>query len=377
MPATSCGRLLRTGAARTRTTRRTMPRSCPAGWEALEDALTSRYEERAEELGMRGALLRVLTPQATTTITSGPVDAVYPTKILPVASATKLVTGALVLKLIDEGKMKFEDTVGEVLGGLFAEDPTLSFATIDHLGSFVGGLNTFHPAVFSTEVGTLRAACEKIVQESPRPLEVPGSTFAYAGSQTHLLALMAEERAGMGWSDLFDKYLRTPLGLSEDCVYTTQPSPSRPVVSNNPMVSGGLMASAEDFERVLRMILADGEAEDGSRYLSTDLVGRLFRNPHAGAKVASNPLEEMGLGYRYGFCCWMDAEGAPAEADVISSPGFNGFVPFLDRANGYAAVLALGSGRADGVMDAEVWPFCVHLTNELKPHIERAVRNNA
>ena len=50
----------------------------------------------------------------------------------------------------------------------------------------------------------------------------------------------------------------------------------------------------------------------------------------------------------------MDAEGAPAEADVISSPGFNGFVPFLDRANGYAAVLALGSGRADGVMDAEV-----------------------
>ena len=72
-----------------------MPRSCPAGWEALEDALTSRYEERAEELGMRGALLRVLTPQATTTITSGPVDAVYPTKILPVASATKLVTGWL------------------------------------------------------------------------------------------------------------------------------------------------------------------------------------------------------------------------------------------------------------------------------------------
>ena len=89
------------------------------------------------------------------------------------------------------------------------------------------------------------------------------------------------------------------------------------------------------------MILADGEAEDGSRYLSTDLVGRPFRNPHAGAKVASNPLEEMGLGYRYGFCCWMDAEAAPAEAEVISSPGFNGFVPFLDRANGYAAVLAL------------------------------------
>jgi len=63
----------------------------------------------------------------------------------------------------------------------------------------------------------------------------------------------------------------------------------------------------------------------------------------------------------------LDGEGSPAECDVISSAGFNGFVPFLDRKNGYAAIIVCESANPDA------FPFGVDLAASLKPAIIEAL----
>ncbi len=57
-----------------------------------------------------------------------------------------------------------------------------------------------------------------------------------------------------------------------------------------------------------------------------------------------SPLKEMGYDYRYGFCSWLEAEMSEemsevVTGDVVSSAGFNGFVPWVDRRSEYVATV--------------------------------------
>ncbi len=219
-----------------------------------------------------------------------------------VASAAKIVTGLVLMRLVEEGALRWDDSLASALGWNAAE--ANEAATVDQLGAFVGGINAFNPVVFSTDV-TLREAVGAIARDSG-PFAAPGATFAYSGSQMHALAAIAEARTGKGWNALFDEFLKRPLGLGEDreLIFTTLPNER--AVSLNPMVAGGLIASIADFTSFLSLILSKGVATEekqraegwkpGQRLISEETIERFFTNPYvSGVSFLLSPFSSSPL----------------------------------------------------------------------------------
>jgi len=296
----------------------------------VTDILSKAYGERAAELGLNGIILRVLvkgprgSPDAIDALTfterpefsSGKTatsDEISPSKKVAVASATKLVNGLLILRLIEKGLLSFDDTLGGVLG----VDGVLAPCSVDQLCGCVGGINKFNPVVFSDKVTLSQAADVILGGDADGALREPGTTFAYCGSQAHLVAAMCEALTGKSWADLFEEHLKTPLTLTDgDLVYTTNPGAR--IVTENPMIAGGLIISADEYSEVLKLVLNKGRLGNGEVLISERLIDRLFRNHYTDAEVVSAPLEAFGYDYRYGFCS-CECHPSPVSANTCST----------------------------------------------------------
>ena len=326
-----------------------------ATWREVQVLLEKAFKESAEKVEMDKLILRIyndeiLLHEAMTG--DGLLTSQTP---VAVASAAKLVTGLLVLRLVSKGVVSLEDSLALLPGGGPKD------ITADHLGSFVAGVNTFNPVMFSMDT-TLQEAAQVILNDGPFE-EEPGATFSYSGTQIHLLAALCETKTGRSWAELFEE-MKDDMGLGSnpDFVYTTIPNDRS--ISANPMVAGGLICSVEDMAKMTQLILRKGRLEDGSIFIQESLIERLFQNPYTQAKVAFSPLAPMGYDYRYGFASWLHT--TEPEGDVISSPGFNGFVPFVDRKHGYSGIVC-----TEG--NAEAFPFAVNLVSALIPKIRTAL----
>ena len=340
-----------------------------AGWasvrEVLDDALAS---DRASDIGWEGALLSVFDRNGEVILEHGAgTSPVLPEQRMPVASASKIVAALVVLRLIDRGVLHWDDTLGGVLGW---RDAQAGAATVDQLGAMVGGLNTFSPLMFDPSISLQE--CVARLEKETGPFAEPGNTMCYSGAQLHALAAMCEVKSGMSWAALFEAEVKAPLGLTDDgLVFATIPGVDSPVVSDNPMVSGGLIATPREFRRILQVVLEPGD------FVTRGNLGRLFRNPYARAENVSdsNPLLLPCKGKRYGFGCWLEGAGAPGEivqsSGIVSSPGFNGFCPWVDRDAGYGAILAAH------VQDGQIFGLSVATATALMRPIADAVTNRA
>ncbi|GAA0289154.1 hypothetical protein GCM10010302_29360 [Streptomyces polychromogenes] len=133
-----------------------------------------------------------------------------------VASIAKAYSGAVALRLVDEGFLSLDDTIGERLPG---QPAGWHAVTLRQLLGHTSGLPDF-----SADPGFLR-----ILQADPRhrfdprtllgfvadePLLFrPGTLYAYSNSDNIAVALMAEAATGRRYEDLLEDLVSRPLGL--------------------------------------------------------------------------------------------------------------------------------------------------------------------
>jgi serine-type D-Ala-D-Ala carboxypeptidase/endopeptidase len=264
-------------------------------------------------------------------------------KPIPIASATKWLTGAVVLTLVDEGKLGLDDSASRYLpefGGGKAR------ITVRQLLSHMSGLPMSDPALQRRDI-TLKQSVEAIA--SAPLMSAPGEVCVYGDASVQVAGRIAEiasrtgAPSGRAWKALFAARLAGPLEM-------TGTSYDGPIPTDNPHLAGGAFSTVSDYTNFLVM-LSNGGQFRGRRILSEKAVKEMFRDQTAGKPLRFNPFQSFAdlrpdwREVRYGICNWLEridsGSGRTLEA---SAPGIFGFCPWIDFENKVVGVLAAESG---------------------------------
>jgi serine-type D-Ala-D-Ala carboxypeptidase/endopeptidase len=282
-----------------------------------------------------------------------------PGRRVAVASASKMVAGLVLFRLITDGRLRLDSTTGEVLGWT---GPKAAIA-LRHLLSFTSGLP---PDAICTLLSNVSLQDCVVQIERLDPVAAPGARFDYGSTHLHVAGRMAEVAGGKAWADLFSEQIRDPLGLPPQVAFYTLPMQG--VGTQNPLIAGGLQASMDEYARLLGLVFRRGLLGT-RRLLRDDLFSEQARAPYPAAVIGESPARQVGYDYRYGLTAWLEC-ATPAEGcAVISSPGAFGWTPWLDRAAGYYAMI----GTLDGKSQGKVVKASMDAAAALKPAITRAL----
>lgn len=246
---------------------------------------------------------------------------------IAVASSSKWVTSTLILRLVDQKKLSLDDTTGKILGWKGEK----SKITLHQLLNALSNLPAENPCILNPEVPF--RWCVNEIYENKTPLTK--DAFNYGSSHFHVAARMAEVATGKSWNEIVQTELKAPLKLESETFYYNIPSKR---LKGQPLAAGGLVISTSDFFKFLAMI-ADG----GKDYVSSSLIQEQEkRNFNDRTTITWSPFAEQGLSYEYGMGVWREClrPNCP-QSPIVSSMGLFGFYPWLDRANGYYAILSV------------------------------------
>jgi CubicO group peptidase (beta-lactamase class C family) len=277
-----------------------------------------------------------------------------PATLMRIASLTKPVTAAATLMLVEEGRLDLEEAISHYIPG-FADlrvlvdgeseetAPLERPITLHHLLTHTSGLASglFDGPVESTyrRAGVTRMPKAELIETlQGMPLVAqPGDRFHYSISYDVLGYII--ERAA---EQPFDSFLRDrifqPLGMSDtgfvvpevlvDRLAAIYAAPrgkgelrrindeSDELDQNRPRSgSGGLISTAADYLRFMRLILQGGEL-DGSRLLQPESAKLMTTNQVSQEllPISMGPDAMQGMGYGYGFGVKVTPSKSPGDS---------------------------------------------------------------
>ena len=141
-------------------------------------------------------------------------------KPLHIASVSKVLTAAVVLRMVDQGKIGLDDKVSKYLKGFYHDEITVRMllnhrSGLRHYGYFIERDVKWDKSKRITNQDILDLINSgKIHLESK-----PGTRFAYCNTNYSLLALIIEKVSGMRYHEAMDKLLFKPLGMKNSFVF--------------------------------------------------------------------------------------------------------------------------------------------------------------
>jgi CubicO group peptidase (beta-lactamase class C family) len=257
-------------------------------------------------------------------------------KVVPVASASKWLSGAVLMSLVDEGQLRLDDPVSKYLPEFAGEKAGI---TVRHLFSHTSGLPA-EARCRNDKRTTLEACASQLARLRLRA--APGAEFHYGGVSMHVGGRVAEIAGGKSWNELFAEKIAAPLGMAQTDFLAYGETA-------NPRPEGDARSSADDYARFLQMILNRGEF-NGKQVLSEASVAEMHRDQTNGARISYTIYEKHGdldpalPGARYGIGVWREKmdEGS-GELLEASSQGALGFSPWIDPKRNLAGVLSAHS----------------------------------
>ena len=141
-------------------------------------------------------------------------------KPLHIASVSKVLTAAVILRMVDQGKIGLDDKVSKYLKGFYHDDITVRMllnhrSGLRHYGYFIERDVKWDKSKRITNQDILDLINSgKIHLESK-----PRTRFAYCNTNYSLLALIIEKVSGMRYHEAMDKLLFKPLGMKNSFVF--------------------------------------------------------------------------------------------------------------------------------------------------------------
>lgn len=323
-----------------------------------EPGLQQSIVKVLEESEIEGAAIRTIGPEAVSLdwgrcdVRSG--QPMSRRTRMRAGSISKLVTALLVLRAERAGLLSIDDDLERYLGPTFKDRAFPAVPVrIAHLLEHTSGLAGSSYREYALDVEDHPPSA---YVASGRPFELrwpPGLHFSYANAGPVLAAHAVE----LAWGDDFDALMRRevfrPLGmrdssfslgdLEDDALSSSYlPADARPVdpwqMSVRP--SGGLVTTADDLSRLLRMLIARGRTDEGEEFLSVRAIERMKRGQASLSAAAGAGEGAYGLGnfpfVAGGFVYrghWGRVDGFQANLgyDVGRDSGFVIFVNTADR----------------------------------------------
>lgn len=269
-------------------------------------------------IAQRGA---IAYEQATGTFT--------PQTVVPIASATKTLSAAVLLSLVDDGILTLDDPVGLWLpewnvGAKAAITLRMCF-------THTSGLPGSDPLLGDDSV-TLRAAA---LQLAARPLQfTPGTAFAYGGVSMHVAGAVCEVATGQPWAQLFAQRIAQPLGMTATDYEAFGPTP-------NPRIAGGAQSNVPDFAAFVEM-LRRGGSHGGVTVLSPQSVATMLSDQTSALPIVSTPHPDAAP---YGVGIWLERRDANGATLLAHANGAFGFLGWVDRAHDASGVFQVRSSN--------------------------------
>lgn len=273
-----------------------------------------------------------------------------------VASASKMMAGLTILKMIEDGQMALSDNPQKYLG-YWTSDPAdpRSRITLAQLLGFTSGFNqseTNIPCV--SDPDTTLQACAQVYYNAGIST-TPGAAFVYGNGHLEIAAAMAEVAGGKQFYRLFRDKVADPLAIGPISNIVT---PS----ANNPRVAGGGNSTGEEYAKILDGVMS-GRLLNNLTNFKTDRTATasfIYRPPAV-------------PDWHYASASWRECDlpvfaNGCASVMTISSPGKFGWTPWIDFDAGYYAVLAM-----QGPLDQDTSPASVALEQRLQPLIAAAL----
>jgi CubicO group peptidase (beta-lactamase class C family) len=242
---------------------------------------------------------------------------------LPIASATKWLSSAIVLRLVERGLFQLDDPIGDYL-------PIFNLhgkgnVTIRQCFSMTSGLYETDIDYETAPLITLTQSVNQIAINVPIVF-TPGTQLAYDGDGMQVVGRICEVVTGKDWRTLVNEELVQPLGM------TSTDYQLWPV---NPGIAGGGRSTAASYQKFLRMILRNGLADDGSLYLTSRTVKEWFSNQTKGLPEYNSVWPPFAYPYGqrpdYGHGSWVLAQNPATQlVEEIASPGAFGTFPWVD-----------------------------------------------
>jgi CubicO group peptidase (beta-lactamase class C family) len=288
--------------------------------------------------------------------------------IFRIASMTKPITSALIMMLLEDGKLRLDDPIvkwaPELANRRVLKDPAGSIddtypaprdITIEDLLTHRSGL-----AEAFTSTGAVAEAYERAVPNSTTltpeeflaalatlPLTyAPGERWLY-GYSTAVLGVLAARIAGKPFRDLLLERILAPLGMNDTDFWiptekrdrvagaycfdamgalASQPVFPRDAVPKFCSGGGGLVSTADDYLKFARMLLGWGEA-DGVRLLKPESVALMTADRLTTAQHAILVRDEAHwVGEGFGLGVGIDIDARKRTRYGVTSNGAYGWL---------------------------------------------------
>ncbi len=252
----------------------------------------------------------------------------------PVGSCSQWLTAAVVMALVDEGKISLDDKVSKYIP--IFEKYMKSYITIRNcltnttgIQDASGAMKLFQKSKYSSLEEEVDAFASKREIASN-----PGTEVYYSNVGPDIAGRVLEIVTKKPFDRLAQEKIFRPLKMRGTSFTDDNGGAVNP--------SGGAKSTANDYMNFLIMILNKGTFE-GKRVLSEKSVEEMETMQFGQLPVKFMPKEASG--WHQGLGVWMQEPGGKEK--ILGSLNLSGTWPFIDRCRNYAAILFLKNPQSD------------------------------
>jgi len=287
----------------------------------------SKVDKQLEEnKGKLGGNINTMVWKDGKTIYQKQIGNMAPDKVVPIASCSKWLSAAMVMSFVDEGKLSLEDSIGKFLP-IFTRYGKGSIK-IKNCLSHTTGIGSAQLNLFSLLDENNYPSLEAQVNDfakNKKLVAVPGTEFRYSNMGLSIAARVMETISHKSFEELFQERIARPLGMINTS-FGKQGLASP---------SGGAISTAADYMNFLVMILNKGIYKD-KRILSEKSVSAMEQPQTTLSMIKYAPKGTEGFNYACGE--WIQEADSNGNSIVLTSPGFFGAWPYIDKRREYAAI---------------------------------------
>jgi CubicO group peptidase (beta-lactamase class C family) len=302
--------------------------------------------------------------------------------IFRIASMTKPITSVAAMQLVEQGRFALDDPAGKYLPelrdlkvfdsfdsatGAYTLRPAKKTVTIRHLLTHTSGLgyNFTSPIIrdFKPRDGEQYAVGPLLFE--------PGTDWLY-GTNTDWVGRLVETISGQPLEAYFRERILDPLSMSDTFYNVPADKQSRvvsvhrrgpagkfgldsvqpPLTVARPGGGGGLLSTAADYARVLRMVLNNGTLGN-ARILSADTIKSMSANQigSVGVRAVKTAMPERSSDFHFvadgrdkwglGFMITADRREGRRSPGSLSWGGINNTYFWIDPARGIAGAILM------------------------------------
>jgi CubicO group peptidase (beta-lactamase class C family) len=254
---------------------------------------------------------------------------------LPIASASKWLTAAVVMQLVDEGKLSLDKPISTWLPSLA---PDASAITLRQLLSQTSGLG-MAGAEMKQDYRITLGQSAKEVTDAPLAHR-PGTVFVYGGPGFQVAGAVVEAVTGKRWQDVFQERIGGPLAMRRTFwTHIGSTEPAEVAQTRNPVLQGGAFSTTEDYMHFLAMLVGDGVYE-GRRVLTHAAVETMLTDQTAATTMTPAGVPMLANAH-YALGNWCETWGGDGRCTRSSSLGAWGVFPWIDRPSGLYGMVFL------------------------------------